>query len=182
MKQGTKTAKASAFLVALAIILVRPAMGASSSETMLRVQVQPEAAVEAPNSIAWSDQEAVPAVAIPIRIRVRLARGTAAELTVSEMAAVEAIQNADSQESLLGLEVRTPSGTQVLSGDPVVLERYLESGTYNHSVVLRLSPAFSWGSHPLAVRLQLASSDGLIQWSQVVTLPLEEHSPVTPGP
>jgi len=147
----------------------------ATAGSRLLVEIKPEVAVIVPGILSASaetsstDAGTTPSVAefvLPVAIRIRLHAGASAELTLQPVEAISEV----------------PSGVQIaiadhenLSSEAGGLYRagwYARSGSYRESMRIRVSVATSQGPVPeyLPVRLTLRSSDGLLYWSQIVTL------------
>jgi hypothetical protein len=142
-----------------------PTLAVAQSQAILKVEVRPEAQIAAPSSLVWA--AGAPTLQIPLNVKLRLNPGTSAELTVTQLDQGGTLENAI-------LEVEGKAGLQVVSGTPVVVRDYLQSGTFRDSLVVRLASPLLGASHQVVLRVRLSFSDGSVERVQTIQLQLQE--------
>lgn len=151
------------------MVVAWPVGGASQGHTSLALTVQPEAFVQAPSSIVWAVENG-PTLLLPFNIKVRLNRGTDADLSLSSADQTVSLSSAAGDSLQPSLEVDGVSGASALSNAPVVLRRFSQSGVFSHSAVVRLSAPPQPGSYLVPVVVRLSSDDSLAAFSVPITI------------
>jgi len=142
-----------------------PTLAVAQSQAILRVEVRPEAQIAAPSSLVWA--AGAPTLQIPLNVKLRLNRGTSAELTVSQLDQGGTLENAT-------LQVEGKSGLQMVSGTPVVVRSYVRSGTFRDFLVVQLASPVPSTSHQIGLRVRLSSSDGSVEIVRTIQIQLQE--------
>ena len=155
---------ASVLVAAVSLLPWPPMIAVAQSQAILRVEVRPEAQIAAPSSLVWA--AGAPTLQIPLNIKLRLNAGTSAELTVTQLDQGGTLENAI-------LEVEGKAGLQAVSGTPVVVRSYLQSGTFRDFLVVQLASPLLSASHQVGLRLRLSSSDGSAEGVHTIQIQLQ---------
>ena len=145
----------------------------AASQAALTLNIEPRVYLEAPPSVVWGNAGDGDSLQLPLTLKIRLNRGTYADLSISRTDSIPVTGSNPDSGGPLQLEVVGSDGITDLSGTPVVLGRFSQSGVYQRSVTLRLPVAPGSGSYLIPLRLQLSSSDGLAAPPVAVTVRLE---------
>ena len=160
----------SLFSIGVLLMVARPLQSAPQAGAALRIEITPEAYLETTPPQAWSGENAFRTLLIPIKVMLRLDRGTYGVLTVSQPTIGGVSQNS--------LEVETDPGQMPVTESPVIIRRYSRSGVFPESVIIRRSAAASDDSPAASLIFSLSSSDGVAEWSQSIAIPPAAEMPV----
>jgi hypothetical protein len=157
----------------LPVSVLRSAAAGDQATGRLSIEIRPDLLMTAPATLAASPQatdssgstQVVAQFDLPLGVKIRLAKGVAAEMTIEPAA--------DPINTLPGFAsgdiVVNGSATPLVSGAPATLQ-INQSGVHQVPVgiVLRGDANFASGSLPL--RLSLRSQDGILNWTGTTQL------------